>query len=139
MSKPAIDHIGVIVAALDQALALMKLLFKAAPAYVKDLPEVGLKVAAIETANVTIELLQYCSGGDSAFARQVMGAAPGLNHISARVDNLEAAMAELAEAGFAIQPGFPRQGAHGRVAFYQPDAATGLLFEICQPDKDVAP
>jgi hypothetical protein len=31
--------------------------------------------------------------------------------------------------------GFPRHGAHGRVAFFEAGAASGgLLFEICQPE-----
>jgi hypothetical protein len=32
-----------------------------------------------------------------------------------------------------VQDGVPRCGAHGTVAFFQRDQATGLLFEICAP------
>lgn len=134
MSAPRIDHIGVIVADLEKAIAMMTRLIGAAPAYVKEMPEVGLKIAAFKAANVTIELLQYTSK-EGGFAREVMGSALGLNHISAEVDNLDKALGELTGAGFQVQDGFPRAGAHGRVAFFEPDPVTGLLFEICQPDK----
>ena len=58
----------------------------------------------------------------------------GLNHISARVDDVEASVAQLGAAGFKVMNGFPRQGAHGIVAFFEPDPTTGLLFEVCAPD-----
>ncbi|MEN8196557.1 MAG: VOC family protein, partial [Pseudomonadota bacterium] len=89
--------------------------------------------AEFTAANVTVELLQF-AGKEDAFARQVMGERLGLNHISARVADVERSMSDLAAAGFQPMAGFPRRGAHGRVAFFEPDATTGLLFEICQPD-----
>lgn len=132
MSATHIDHIGIVVADLEAAMARLAPLFGAAPA-VKELADVGLRVAEYRAANVTIELLQYTSEGAS-FARSVMGSRLGLNHISARVESVERALAELGAAGLRPMEGFPRQGAHGRVAFFEPDGVTGLLFEICQPD-----
>jgi catechol 2,3-dioxygenase-like lactoylglutathione lyase family enzyme len=80
-----------------------------------------------------IELLQYTDGPNS-FAQQVMGQRLGLNHLSARVADVEHSITDLRQAGFIPMAGFPRQGAHGRVAFFEPDAVTGLLFEVCQLD-----
>ena len=131
MTTPHIDHIGIIVADLEQAAAKLRPLF-GEHAVIKELPEVGLRVAEFQAANVVIELLQY--SGDTAFARGVMGERLGLNHISARVDNVDHSVSELTAAGFTPMQGFPRQGAHGRIAFFEPDRVTGLLFEVCQPD-----
>ncbi len=132
MSGTHIDHIGIVVADLDQAIERLGALFGGSPV-VKELAEVGLRVAEFQAANVTVELLQY-TGTNDAFARRVMGERLGLNHVSARVENVERSLAELRAAGLHPMQGFPRQGAHGRVAFFEPDAVTGLLFEICQPD-----
>lgn len=132
MSGTHIDHIGIIVADLDAAVSRLKPLF-GDRIRMKDLVDVGLRVAEFQAANVTVELLQY-TGKDDAFARQVMGDRLGLNHVSARVENVDDALAALRAAGLRPQAGFPRQGAHGRVAFFEPDPVTGLLFEICQPD-----
>ena len=132
MSGTHIDHIGIIVADLDAAVSRLKPLF-GDRIRMKELVEVGLRVAEFRAANVTVELLQY-TGKDDAFARQVMGDRLGLNHVSARVADVERSLAELRAAGLRPQAGFPRQGAHGRVAFFEPDPVTGLLFEICQPD-----
>lgn len=132
MSGTHIDHIGIIVADLDAAVSRLKPLFGEC-IRIKDLVDVGLRVAEFRAANVTVELLQY-TGKNDAFARRVMGERLGLNHLSARVENVERSLAELRAAGLHPMEGFPRQGAHGRVAFFEPDAVTGLLFEICQPD-----
>lgn len=132
MSGTHIDHIGILVGDLDQAIARLGPLFGGAPE-VKELAEVGLRIAEFRAANVTVELLQY-TGTNDAFARSVTGERLGLNHVSARVADLERSLEQLRAAGLQPKAGFPRQGAHGRVVFFEPDAASGLLFEICQPD-----
>lgn len=126
-----IDHIGIIVADLESAVAKLGVLF--GEAAIKELPEVGLRVAELRAANVIIELLQYTRG--SKFARRVMGRRKGLNHLSIRVDDVARSIEELRGVGLAPMEGFPRQGAHGQVAFFEPDAVTGLLFEICKPQS----
>ena len=132
MSAPHIDHLGIIVADLEQAVARLAPLF-GAPARTRELAEVGLRVAEFDCANIVIELLQY-TGQGSEFARGVMGERLGLNHLSARVADIKESVASLSAAGLVPMAGFPKQGAHGRVAFFEPDAVTGLLFEVCQPD-----
>jgi len=132
VSGTHIDHIGIVVGDLDAAVSRLKPLFGNS-VQIKELVDVGLRVAEFQAANVTVELLQY-TGTNDAFARQVMGERLGLNHVSARVENVERSLAELRAAGLRPMEGFPRRGAHGRVAFFEPDAVTGLLFEICQPD-----
>jgi methylmalonyl-CoA/ethylmalonyl-CoA epimerase len=132
VSAPTIDHIGILVADLDAALERLQPLF-GAPAAVKEIADAGLRVAEFHATNVTIELLQY--RGPAEFARRVMGERFGLNHVSARVDDLDQSLAALAAAGFQAMDGFPRQGAHGRVAFFEPDPVSGLRFEICQPQS----
>ncbi len=132
MSKVAVDHIGVIVENIEDAVARYTPIL-GPPAKRIELEEVGLRVAEFETANVTIELIQY-AGEQAEFARQVMGDAQGLNHISLRVGDLAASLETARETGLRVQEGFPRRGAHGEVAFFERDAGTGLLLEFCQPD-----
>jgi methylmalonyl-CoA/ethylmalonyl-CoA epimerase len=134
MSQAHIDHIGIIVADIEAAVERFRpLLGEADP--IRELTDHGLRVAMIETANVTIELLQYTGEGDD-FARGVMGGRLGLNHISTRVDDVASSVADLTAEGFQMKEGFPRPGAHGEVAFFERDTATGLLFEVCAPDDD---
>ena len=131
-TRPTIDHIGIIVADLDAAVERLRPVF-GNDVTVKELVDKGLRVAEFQTANLTVELLQYT--GPAEFARQIMGKRLGINHVSAQVADVDISLAELTEAGFRNMDGFPTQGAHGRVAFFHPDDTTGLLFEICQPDE----
>ena len=134
MSAVRIDHMGVIVADLDASVAKFKKLLGEGPASTKKMPDVGLRVAVFEAANIAIELLEY-TDENSEFAKRVMSERRGINHFSAEVADIDAAISELTEAGFILQDGFPRDGVHGQVAFFEPDETTGLLFEICQFDR----
>lgn len=134
MKAPTVDHIGIIVAALEPAIAAMSLVLPGAPVVRRSLPEVGLEVAEFQAANVIIELLQYTTQGVD-LARRTMGGATGLNHLSISVPDLGAALAALAADGVQPMEGFPRRGAHGRIAFMQTDPRTGLRVELCQTDS----
>jgi methylmalonyl-CoA/ethylmalonyl-CoA epimerase len=134
MSKPHVDHIGIIVGDLDRAVATFAPLFSAQPSSTKTLTEAGIRVAEFEAANITVELIEYCEAGDS-FAKTVMGTTEGINHLSLRVDNVDDSIKSLAASGVTVMDGFPTQGAHGTVAFFEPDTTQGLLFEICEPDR----
>jgi methylmalonyl-CoA/ethylmalonyl-CoA epimerase len=133
MTGPHVDHIGIIVADLDAAARTFEVLFGAPPKAVKTLEEAGVRVAEFEAANVTIELIQYLEPGES-FAKTVMGAREGINHLSLRVDDIAASIRILEGAGVRTMEGFPTQGAHGKVAFFDAATTHGLLFEVCEPD-----
>ena len=134
MTGPAkIDHIGVIVQDLDQASASFTRVLGVAPCLVKELPKAGLRLARFEAANVAIELIEYIDGG-GGFGRRVMGDAAGLNHISIDVDDVPSAVERLVAGGLALQDGFPDEGSTGPVAFFEPDAASGVLFEVSRHD-----
>jgi methylmalonyl-CoA/ethylmalonyl-CoA epimerase len=136
MKAPRIDHIGIIVPDLDSAVVTISLLLGGLAPERRDLPEVGLCIAEFETENLRIELIAYDRG--SEFARRVMGTEPGINHISVQVEDVSAAVDRLSAAGLRMQDGFPRRGAHGEVAFFERDAATHLLLEICALDSETS-
>jgi methylmalonyl-CoA/ethylmalonyl-CoA epimerase len=133
VTGPHVDHIGVIVADLDAAARTFEGLFGAPPKAIKTLEEAGLRVAEFEAANVTIELIEYLEPGAS-FAKTVMGAREGINHLSLRVGDVEASIRTLEGAGVKPMEGFPTRGSHGRVAFFDPATTHGLLVEVCEPD-----
>lgn len=134
MSKAHIDHIGIIVDNLEASVAMFSGLLGAGPDKWKDMPDVGLKIAEFEMANITIELLQY-SGENTAFAKEVMGEESGVNHFSLAVGNISDVIAGMEATGAEMMKGFPRQGAHGRVAFFDPKTTGNILLEICEPDE----
>ena len=63
------------------------------------------------------------------------GGRGGIQHIALRVDNLEAALADLKEKGARLIDEKPRIGAGGaKIAFVHPKASHGVLLELCQRD-----
>jgi methylmalonyl-CoA epimerase len=138
MIKPHIGHVGGIVQDLDAAVEKLTDLLGVPPTSMKEIPDVGLKTAEFEAANVTLELLQY-TDPEKGFAREVMGEEIGLNHLSVTVADMDEAIRSWTEKGLALTKGFPRRGAHGEVAFFETEPATGILFEVCRPDEDDEP
>ena len=57
----------------------------------------------------------------------------GVHHIAFRVDDIEAALAELKEKGVKLIDETPLKGAGGaRIAFLHPKATGGVLVELCE-------
>ncbi len=137
MRPPRVDHIGIVVDDLESAIAAMARMLPGAPLRRRPVPDAGLEVAEFQAENLIVELLRYTDGGEG-FGRAVMGGAPGVNHLSLSVPDLDAALAALRDGGVEPMAGFPRRGAHGRIAFLQRESNTGLLFELCEPDDPAA-
>ena len=81
-----------------------------------------------------VELL-VATADDSAIAKYIEknGGRGGIQHIALRVDNLEAALADLKEKGVKLIDEKPRRGAGGKnIAFIHPKATHGVLLELCQ-------
>jgi methylmalonyl-CoA epimerase len=130
---PRVDHIGIIVPHLEPAIAKLSRLLEGLLPQRRDLPEVGLRIAEFQTENLNIELIAY--DGEAEFAKKVMGNEKGINHLSLQVEDIDSAIVRVTAAGLRLQEGFPRRGAHGSVAFFERDEATGLLLEICAQEK----
>ena len=83
-----------------------------------------------------IEVLA-ATADDSPIAKFIEknGGRGGIQHIALRVDNLEAALADLKEKGVRLIDEKPRKGAGGaKIAFVHPKASHGVLLELCQRD-----
>jgi methylmalonyl-CoA/ethylmalonyl-CoA epimerase len=130
--KVTIDHIGIAVSGLDDALAFYRDalgLVVEAPEEVRSQRVRAHFIAAGETA---IELLE-ATADDSPIAKYVAKRGPGLHHITLRVDDLVAALAHLKARGVRLIDEAPREGAHGSlVAFIHPSSAHGVLVELKQ-------
>jgi methylmalonyl-CoA/ethylmalonyl-CoA epimerase len=95
-----------------------------------DVPSERVRVVFVPVGEPALELLEATSS-ESAIARFVDRHGPGLHHITLRVEDLDAALAELRQRGVKLIDAVPRAGAHGsRVAFIHPSAAGGVLVEL---------
>jgi len=130
MKRPYIDHLGIIVDNLDQSTELFERMFDLKPSKIKEMADVGLRVARLKAENIDIELIQYTS--EENFGKKVMGPEKGVNHISINVEDMDAVLRDLEEKGIKTKEGFPRLGSHGLVAFFEPDTTEGILLEVCE-------
>ncbi len=130
MSRVYVDHMGIIVEDLERSLALFERLFGLKPTTIKEMDELGLRVAHLNAENVGIELIQYTGEGEN-FGKKVMGPKPGMNHFSVKVEDVAQTVGRFQDEGLQVMDGFPREGSHGQVAFFEPESTEQILLEVC--------
>jgi methylmalonyl-CoA/ethylmalonyl-CoA epimerase len=128
-----IDHIGFVVADVDQAVAFYGQAFGLTAWERIAMPERHIAVAVSPMGESLIELLAPTSD-EAAFAKFLRERGPGMHHIAYRVDDIHAALAELQRRGVPLIDREPRPGIHNTlVAFVHPKAGgQGVLTELVQ-------
>ena len=131
-----IDHVGVAVADLDLALALYGGTFGMPVAHRETVDEQGVEAVLLDVGDCHVELLRPL-GLDTPVGRFIERQGPGLHHVAYRVDDIEAALSKLAEAGVELIDSEPRIGIRrSRVAFVHPKATASVLTEIVEPAQE---
>jgi methylmalonyl-CoA/ethylmalonyl-CoA epimerase len=128
----AIDHVGIAVKNLDEAIRVYRdsLGFKFEG--VHTLSERMLRVAFFSLGESRIELLQPLSS-DSTVAKFLENRGEGVQHLAVRVKNVEAALEEFKRKGVALIDEKPRTGAEGsKIAFVHPKSTHGVLLELVE-------
>ncbi len=134
--KVELDHVGIAISGLDEVLAFYR---DVLGLHLEASEEVGSqKVRAhfLPAGDPKLELLEAMDP-ESAIGKFVAKRGPGLHHLAFRVDDIEAALAELKARGVRLIDEKPRPGAEGAlVAFLHPSSARGVLVELKQPKKE---
>ena len=133
--KATLDHIGIAVRDLDEALAFYRDALGLDVGELEDVPSQHVRARFLPVGEAALELLQATSA-ESAVARSIERRGPGIHHITLRVDDLAAALAGLRDRGVRLVDEQPRPGAGGSlVAFIHPSAAQGVLIELKQEPR----
>lgn len=133
MPARAIHHVGVAVTDLDEAIGTYRRLFGGALEHRQSMPEQGVEVASILLGSGRVELLAP-TGADTPVGRFLSTRGPGMHHVAYEVDDVGAALSDLAAAGAQLIDERPRRGLFGlEVAFVHPDAVHGVLTEVVSP------
>ena len=126
-----IDHIGIAVSDLDEAIKLYRDTLGLEVEHTEDFE--GMKIAFIPIGDTEFELLQP-TDPNSALAKFIEKRGAGVQHIAVRVDDVEKSLEELKAKGLRVIDEKPRPGAGGAsIAFFHPKSTLGVLLEICQP------
>jgi methylmalonyl-CoA/ethylmalonyl-CoA epimerase len=126
-----IDHIGIAVSDLDEALKLYRDTLGLEVEKTEDFG--GMRIAFLPIGDTEFELLQP-TDPDGALAKFVEKRGEGVQHIALRVDDVAKSLEELKAKGLRAIDEKPRPGAGGAsIAFFHPKSTGGVLLEICQP------
>jgi len=131
-----IDHVGVAVSDLDRAIALYEGTFGMPLVHRETVEAQGVEAVLLDVGDGHIELLSPL-GADTVVGKFVEKRGEGLHHVAYRVDDIDAALANLRKVGVDLIDSEARVGIRGsRVAFLHPKSTGGVLTELVEPADD---
>ena len=134
----AIDHVGVAVRDLDDAIAFYESAFGMRLAHQEVNEEQGVREAmmAVGDSGSCIQLLAPIDES-STIAKFLDRSGPGLQQLAYRVRDVEQVSALLRERGLRLLYDEPRRGtANSRINFVHPKDAGGVLVELVEPSPE---
>jgi methylmalonyl-CoA/ethylmalonyl-CoA epimerase len=133
----AIDHVGIAVADLDEALAFYAENFDLRSVHEEVNEEQGVREAmlAVGDSGSCIQLLAPLRP-DSPIGKFLDRNGPGIQQMAYRVDDIDAVSATLRDRGVRLLYEVPKNGTAGsRVNFIHPKDAGGVLVELVEPGQ----
>ena len=130
--KATLDHIGIAVGDLGQALAFYRDALGLEVEPPEEVASQRVRAHFVPVGDSALELLEP-TAPDSPIAKFVEKRGPGVHHITLRVDDIREALARLKARGIRLIDESPREGAEGAlIAFVHPASAHGVLVELKQ-------
>ncbi|QGA53564.1 methylmalonyl-CoA epimerase [Sulfolobus sp. E5-1-F] len=133
-----LDHIGIVVEDIDEAIKFYQNIFGMKLIHYEVITERGIKVAFLvgeEKNETSIELLEPINHNDmnNTVAKFLKNKGQGLHHLAVKVSDINKALEELTAKGLQLVDTAPRKGARGHlVAFVHPKSVMGVPIELVQ-------
>ena len=130
-----IDHVGVAVVDLDEAVTYYEETFGMRKVHEEVNEEQGVRevMMAVGDSGSFVQLLAPLRP-DSAIAKFLDRHGPGLQQVAYRVDDVDATCAQLRDRGVRLLYDEPRRGTNdSRINFIHPKDAGGVLVELVEP------
>ena len=132
MTGPRIDHIGIAVPSLEEALTFYRDTLGLQPSAIIEVPHEKVRVAILEAGEPRIELLEATSS-DSPIAHFLDKRGAGIHHIALKVSDLNAAVSKMKAEGRRLATDEIQTGAEGyRYVFVHPQSTGGVLLELIE-------
>lgn len=131
----AIDHVGIAVADLDEAIAFYRDAFGMHVAHEEVSEEYSVREAmlAVGDSGSYVQLLAPMSA-ESPIAQFLDRSGPGMQQLAYRVTDIDAAVATLRERGIRMLYPQPKRGtSDSRIIFLHPKDTNGVLVELVEP------
>jgi len=127
-----VDHVGIAVGDLDDAVATYERLLGVAPTHRERVEDQGVEEVLFPVGSSYIQLLGAL-GPETPVGRSLEKRGPGVHHVAYRVDDAAAALAHLRAEGARLIDEAPRPGSRNTlIAFVYPAAMGGVLVELVQ-------
>lgn len=136
----AIDHVGIAVPDLDEAIAFYRDSFGMQVVHEETNEEQGVREAMVAVGDTESKLqLLAPLNEDSTIAKFLDRSGPGLQQLAYRVTDLDQVSAILRERGLRLlYPEAKRGTADSRINFVHPKDAGGVLVELVEPAAGAA-
>ena len=130
-----VDHVGIAVEDLEASVEEYRRAFGVEPAHRERVEHQGVDEVLFRVGTSFIQLLGSL-GPDTPVGRFLARRGEGIHHIAYRVDDVNAALAALRDAGVRLIDEQGRPGSRGTtVAFVHPSAMHGVLVELVQEGR----
>jgi len=129
-----IDHIGIAVRDLDQAIQVYERLLGLHVSGRERLEREGIEVALIPIGESRIELITPLHP-ESKVEKFLKDRGEAVHHVAYATDDVAASLERAGAAGAQLLDAVARPGTHGtRIGFVHPKSVCGVLTEFVEPD-----
>lgn len=135
MRLTQIDHVGIAVADLDEAVEHYWRTFGILPTHREWMEDQGVEEVLFAIGESYVQLLGAL-GPETPVGRFLERRGPGVHHVAYRVENVAEALDDLRAAGVPLVDEEPRAGSRGtRIAFVHPKGVGGVLVELVEEPR----
>jgi methylmalonyl-CoA/ethylmalonyl-CoA epimerase len=127
-----LEHIGIAVNSIDQALTLYEKLLGLKPEKIMKSSKHKIRAAFLKVGATEIELLEPLDE-ESPIGKFLKKRGQGIHHVAFRVENIETKIEQLKRQGVIMIDEKPRAGiGGGKIAFLHPKSTGNVLIELCE-------
>jgi methylmalonyl-CoA epimerase len=136
-SKFEFDHVGIVVRDLTKAMQELSHYFGLECREQMELKEAGIRIAFYPLGAGRMELIMFQKPMEEVDSI-VLEPRSGVQHMAFQVEDFDKTLHDLTDKGLKVVRGFPRDGAHGKVAFFYPTEGLDLMIEICEEREHIS-
>ena len=132
MNPSHIEHIGIAVTSLDEAIPFYEKVLGLDCYSIEEVKDQKVKTAFFKVGQTKIELLEP-TDPESAVAKFISKRGEGIHHIAFAVNDIDRKLKEVEEKGVRLIDKVSRKGAEGMdIGFLHPKSTFGVLTELCE-------
>lgn len=131
MTPSKIEHIGIAVANLDEAIKYWENVMGLKCYNIEEVADQKVRTAFFKIGEVKIELLEATSE-DSTIAKFIANKGQGVHHVAFKMEDTNQALNEAEQKGVRLIDKQARKGAENlNIGFLHPKSTLGVLTEFC--------